>query len=224
MANYLTTDTDLEAVADAIRNKGGTSADLEFPQGFVDAIDDIETGGEDYLAKRLTNTLTSYSNETITTIGGYSFCGCSRLTSLWLPKVQYAGADFLMNAGVTKLALPSLSMSLTSYIFMQAPLTHLDFTAQSSIAAQGLYITTLSVLVLRKQTLVTLANINAFGQTKFKSGGTGGTLYVPQALIADYQAATNWSTILSYENNQILPIEGSIYETQYVDGHPLLTT
>lgn len=45
MANYLTTDTDLEAVADAIRNKGGTSADLEFPHGFVDAIDAIEAGG-----------------------------------------------------------------------------------------------------------------------------------------------------------------------------------
>lgn len=45
MANYLTTDTDLTAVADAIRTKGGTSASLAFPNGFVDAIDAIETGG-----------------------------------------------------------------------------------------------------------------------------------------------------------------------------------
>ena len=45
MANYIATDTDLEAVADAIRTKGETSADLVFPQGFVDAIDAIETGG-----------------------------------------------------------------------------------------------------------------------------------------------------------------------------------
>lgn len=45
MANYLTTDTDLGAVADAIRTKGGTSADLVFPQGFVDAIDAISGGG-----------------------------------------------------------------------------------------------------------------------------------------------------------------------------------
>lgn len=184
----------------------------------------IKTGGEDYLEKRLTDTLTSYSNETITSIAASSFQACSKLTSLWLPKVRSVGTNFLLKSGVTKLALPSLAMTLASYTFMQAPLTHLDFTAQSSIAANGLYITTLSVLVLRKQTLVTLANINAFGQSKFKSGGTGGTLYVPQALIADYQAATNWSTILSYESNQILPIEGSIYETQYVDGHPLLTT
>ena len=45
MANYIATDTDLGAVADAIRTKGGTSAQLEFPQGFVDAISAISGGG-----------------------------------------------------------------------------------------------------------------------------------------------------------------------------------
>ena len=38
-------DAGLTSVANAIRSKGGTSASLSFPQGFVDAIDDIETGG-----------------------------------------------------------------------------------------------------------------------------------------------------------------------------------
>lgn len=45
MANYLTTDTDLTAVADAIRTKGGTSASLAFPAGFVSAIGNIPSGG-----------------------------------------------------------------------------------------------------------------------------------------------------------------------------------
>ena len=36
---------DLTSVANAIRAKGGTSASLAFPGGFVDAIEDIETGG-----------------------------------------------------------------------------------------------------------------------------------------------------------------------------------
>lgn len=45
MSNYLATDTDLTAVADAIRTKGGTSASLAFPAGFVSAIADIPTGG-----------------------------------------------------------------------------------------------------------------------------------------------------------------------------------
>lgn len=77
----------------------------------------------------------------------------------------------------------------------------------------------LSVLVIRKNSVVELTGgVNVFISTPFASSGTGGTLYVPQALITDYQAATNWSTIIGYANNQILPIEGSIYETQYADG------
>lgn len=37
-------------------------------------------------------------------------------------------------------------------------------------------------------------------------------LYVPSAQVAGYQAAANWSTILGYANNNILPVEGSPYE------------
>ena len=44
MSNYIATDTDLTSVANAIRAKGGTSAPLEFPSGFVNAIDAIPTG------------------------------------------------------------------------------------------------------------------------------------------------------------------------------------
>ena len=39
--NYLTTDTELTSVANAIREKGGTSSTLEYPQGFIDAIQNI---------------------------------------------------------------------------------------------------------------------------------------------------------------------------------------
>ena len=45
MADYLVTDTELTAVADAIREKGDTSAALEWPNGYVSAVEDIETGG-----------------------------------------------------------------------------------------------------------------------------------------------------------------------------------
>ena len=38
-------DTDLTSVANAIRTKGGTSASLAFPAGFVSAINAIPTGG-----------------------------------------------------------------------------------------------------------------------------------------------------------------------------------
>lgn len=67
-------------------------------------------------------------------------------------------------------------------------------------------------LIIRANTIPSLGNIDAFGYTPFTSGGKGGTLYVPQGLISQYEQATNWSVILEYPNNQILPIEGSPYE------------
>lgn len=45
MTDYLTTDTELTSVANAIRTKGGTSAALEWPTEYVSAIDAIPTGG-----------------------------------------------------------------------------------------------------------------------------------------------------------------------------------
>lgn len=44
MADYKVTDTELTAVADAIRTKGGTSADLEWNNGFISAIEAISGG------------------------------------------------------------------------------------------------------------------------------------------------------------------------------------
>ena len=85
----------------------------------------------------------------------------------------------------------------------------------------------LSVVVIRYSpntgagNISALANVSAFNGTPFASGGSGGTLYVPSAKIATYQAATNWSTILGYPNNQIKAIEGSYYETHYADGKAL---
>lgn len=45
MAEYLTNTTDLTKVAAAIREKGGTSAPLVYPDGFVTAIQSIDTTG-----------------------------------------------------------------------------------------------------------------------------------------------------------------------------------
>lgn len=44
-ASYIATATELTSVADAIREKGGTSAPLEWPDEYIEAIGDIQTGG-----------------------------------------------------------------------------------------------------------------------------------------------------------------------------------
>ena len=45
MANYITTESDLTQVANAIRAKGNTSAQLEYPDDFVTAIQDLPAPG-----------------------------------------------------------------------------------------------------------------------------------------------------------------------------------
>lgn len=45
MTDYLTNDTDLTSVANAIRVKAEISGSLEFPSGFISAINAISTGG-----------------------------------------------------------------------------------------------------------------------------------------------------------------------------------
>ena len=93
MAEYLTNTTDLTAVADAIRAKGGTAAQLVYPSGFVSAIQAIETGGgsgSDELVNSLIDRTISgtYVNNTVTIIGRYSLAGCTKLTSVVLPSVR----------------------------------------------------------------------------------------------------------------------------------------
>lgn len=50
--------SDLTSVANAIRTKGGTSAQLAFPAGFVSAIEAIPTGGGSSVPPWITNTET----------------------------------------------------------------------------------------------------------------------------------------------------------------------
>lgn len=45
MADYKVTDTELTSIANAIRTKGGTQAQLVFPTGFVSAVQAIPSGG-----------------------------------------------------------------------------------------------------------------------------------------------------------------------------------
>ena len=47
MAEYLVQGESITAVADAIREKGGTTAPLSFPAGMAKAVRDIQSGGGD---------------------------------------------------------------------------------------------------------------------------------------------------------------------------------
>lgn len=163
-----------------------------------------------------------------------TFSGCTALTAIGAEDLEscytLGQAMFSKCTNLSVIVLPSAGTVGYQSTNLCSSLTAVDIGASMAVSGGQIFsgafgtADSLQTLILRRPAIYNLLNINAFAATPFKDGGAGGTLYVPQALIADYQAATNWSTILGYANNQILPIEGSIYETQYADGTPIPTT
>ncbi len=124
-------DQGLRAIADSVREKGGTNSPLAFPNGIKQAIDNIETGilptgtvnitangtydvadkatavvnveaGIDYLALRASAKLTSYSNTNLTSLGAYAFANCINLETLNIPNVNGMGAQAITETKLTE--------------------------------------------------------------------------------------------------------------------------
>ena len=233
-------DADLTSVANAIRTKGGTSAQLAFPSDFVSAVNAISTGGDPLeMARKIANgTITSYVDDSLTAIRSRAFSDCSNMTEFICHNVTTGGNTAFYSTKVRKIALPRWTQ-YTGYAFgSNSGVYQLDLTDAYRIAINTFNgCSGLSVLVLRYSGVVSLQGINAFANTPFASGKAGGTLYIPKVLYdhlgdgssSDYKAATNWSTILGYANNQVKSIESTHTDPDapidltlyYVDGTPL---
>ena len=217
-------DADLTSVANAIRTKGGTSAQLAFPAGFVSAVEAIETGGggDDKYVQLIKGTYSDdfYDNK-LTTIGPYSFYGRLENKILFLNALTAMQIYGLRDCKARIIVLPRLTTMPNASGF-NCGCSTFDLSITNPLGSQAIgNCTRLNTLILRSTSMVPLQNLNAISGSLFDSGKSGGILYVPSALISSYQSATNWSTILGYANNQILPIEGSQYENYYADGTPI---
>ena len=149
--------------------------------------------------------------------GSRAFQGCTSLKRVSLPIMtgwySAAGGWFSGCSSLTDVDVPELTAVAAQLFTGCTALKKLDLPKVNSLGAscfQGC--TALTALILRNNAVVTLANINAFTNTPFASGGTGGTVYVPAALIESYQTATNWSTLYAAETCNFAAIEGSEYE------------
>ena len=176
--------------------------------------DNTVTKVSDYVFYYCTS-LTSVSLPNASSIGEYAFYYCTSLTSISLPNASSIGNyAFQKCTSLTSVSLPNAS-SIGYYAFQQcSKLTSISLPNASSIKEYAFYsCTKLTTLIIRTSEVCVLNSINVFQYTPFASGKAGGALYVPQALIASYQANTTWNSLLTGNaNNQILPIEGSIYE------------
>ena len=80
MAEYLTNTTDLTKVASAIREKGGTSDPLVYPDGFISAIQAIQTGTELQIIVSVTSGATVTATKGSKVVSGTAVDGTCTLT------------------------------------------------------------------------------------------------------------------------------------------------
>ena len=230
----------MTAIADAIREKTGGTEEMTL-DAMAEAITGIEAGGGgssgnvDELRGVLSRTGTTFTDDTITTLGkyacaaselvsvnlpavkigkGYIFNACYSLETVYLPKLTSTGGQAFSNCSKLK----TVHMPLLSEVPLQDfancyAVELLDFHNLAKINGAGFQnARSLATLILRKSSVCSLANTNAFNGTPFASGGTGGTVYVPSALIESYKTATNWSTLYTAGTCNFVAIEGSEYE------------
>lgn len=164
-------DADLTSVADAIRERSGTAEQMNFPDGFVSAVEGIT----DYSISILNGSIVSYQNELLTYIRASAFANCDKLSSVVLP-----------NVGV-----------MVGYGFQNCySLTTVDCGSRYIAANSFMNCQKLTTFIIRNTSVATLQNVSAFSSTPIKSGGTG-YVYVPRNLVDSYISATNWSTFAS---------------------------
>lgn len=236
MSNYIVDSADLTSVANAIRTKGGTSAQLAFPADFVSAIAAIPSGGGDpneNLLKLAKDTLTSVDIDVSDTKVKERLFNTAK--ALLHGRIRNMGASsgqyIFYNCTNLETAVLSGSGSIPSNTFNAcSKLTAVDIDGMTLGSGSVFYnATILSAVIIRNSTVANLGNINVFQGTPFASGKSGGTLYVPSSLISSYQSASNWSTILGYTNNQIKSIESTHTDPNapidltlyYADGTPI---
>ena len=131
--------------------------------------------------KYLKRTLTEYESDTATEVGAYAFYNFTSLASAETSATTIGTSAFQGCANLT-------TVDLTG-------------TGATTIAASAFSgDTKLEALIIRSNTVATLANVNALSSTLIAA--EDGAVYVPTALVDSYKAATNWSTYAS----QIYPI------------------
>ena len=166
---------------------------------------------------------------TVTSIGQYSFASCKNMTKFiatgaitTLGTYTFVGASADHKMTVTEIRMPNLGTSIalnlnfgsTTAANACQQLAVVDIGKAKSIAANtfaNCY--KLQTLIMRRTSVTTCANVSAFLNTPLRGySSRTAEIYVPEALIDTYKAASVWSTINGYGYVTWKKIEGSPYE------------
>ena len=194
-----------------VTSTGGTEdldAVLTEQEALIDelkaALADKASGGDDAARNIAERTITTYSDRKLTTVGTRAFSHCSVLESVNLPEVTSIGQHgFNSCYKLKRVEFPKLT-TLTpgdNFTYCYA-LEYADLGLVTNLPSWCLAnCNVLETVVLRKSDgICTLQTTNALSSPKFTNGSA--FVYVPDHLVEQYKAATNWSTYAS----QIKPI------------------
>lgn len=154
--------------------------------------------------------LTSIDLPEVVSLPRYAFQGCSALASVNLPKVASLGGNTFSNCAFTSIHLPSLT-TMGSSEFSCKKLETVRVPSLSSITGSNVFngCSNLTAFVIEQtDSVCTMAYSGIFTTTPIASGT--GYVYVPDALVGDYKAATNWSTYA----DQIKPLSEYVEVTE----------
>ena len=112
------------------------------------------------------------------------FQGCRALKNVYLPKLHTTAQQAFMNcSSLEELSLPLLK-TISSSIFSGCDmLKKLEFTELTSIS-YSINIPSIEVIIIDRNAVTSLSNSNYINNTC--------TVYVPDELVDEYKAATNW--------------------------------
>lgn len=168
MAKVIVTDTHLTDIANAIRDKKGTS-DTYKPSEMANAISNIETGIEpigtlditengtydvtEYATANvniandtseiekaiITRSITEYHNDTITSIGSCAFHSCSKLTTVSLPNATSLGlSSFNTCSSLVSIEVPKATSITTQTFYGCDALETLNLPSVKTTGTQGI--------------------------------------------------------------------------------------
>ena len=197
MSKLTVEDTSLVSVADAIRTKGGTTNALTFPDGFVSAIEGIQSGGggNDVLFSIIDRSITEITASMLygcTVLGNSAFARCSNLTSVIIPSsVTTIGQTTFQSCNkLLRIDIPNSVTTIGNSAFNACmSLTSIDIP--NSVTTIGndafSYSPKLNVVKLFSTTPPTLGT-NAFYRCSALT-----QIIVPAGSLNAYRSATNWS-------------------------------
>ena len=194
MSKRLYEESDVKAVADAIRAKNGSTDTYKLSE-IAAAISKIETGGDTSAEDALIDRTISgdYTNDSVTSIGRYAFFWCNDLESLSFPEVQKLGIYAINSCrNLTTVFLPKVT-------YMG------DCCLQNNPRLK-------TVVITQTDSVCTLFSASVFGGC-YRFWGTldpecnpgslkDGYIYVPDALVDSYKTADNWKELA----DQIKPL------------------